>query len=355
MNAQVKISYDALAFNARRLQNCVGNYYAVLKCDAYGHGARECAKVLYESGHRHYAVFSLDEALQIKRLADGADILILGRTPAENAYLLAQNRFIQTVFCADYALELSPHSKGVRTHIKLDCGMNRSGFKSEPEQIKNAFLSYNGTVEGVYTHFHSADEKDLTVTEKELDFFKRKSAELENLFGKKLIKHTAASAAALRCPKARLDICRVGLALYGIPPSNCEGICSLKPVMSLDAPVIDVRYLKKGENIGYGLDNTVSRDTVIATVAVGYASGVSRALLRRFKPVLHGKRVGFSGRICMDRCMLDITDLLESGISIKPYDTVSFFGRESSVSELAECEGTIPYEILTRVGRMCRN
>ncbi len=348
--ACVKVSLDRIVRNAVELQKTVGTFYCVLKCDAYGHGAIKCVDALYDTGFRDFAVFSLEEALEIKRRIGDAEILIMGRTPAKYAEVLIKNGFVQTVFSEEYATELVPVSKGLKVHIKLDSGMNRAGFKSDPEQIKNAFSVFKGEIEGAYTHFHSSDCTELTQTERELEDFLKKVSVLDSLLGKKLKKHSAASAAALRIPGARLDASRIGLALYGVCPDNCQGICTLAPAMSFTAPVIDIRYLKKDENIGYGCDVTVKRDTVAATVAAGYASGLARRLSGAFKPMLNGKRVDFLGRICMDRCMLDVTEL--SGVS--PYDTVEFFGDSVSVRELAECEGTIPYEVLTRVGRMCK-
>lgn len=350
MGACVKISFDGIVRNAVELRKAVGPFYCVLKCDAYGHGAVKCVDALYDAGFRDFAVFSLEEALEIKRRIGDAEILILGRTPARYSDALVKNGFVQTVFSKEYAEELAPVSAGLRAHIKLDSGMNRVGFKCEPEQIKNVFSGFKGEIEGVYTHFHSADCPDLKQTETELAEFINKTAELENGLGKKLKRHAAASAAAIRLPSARLDACRIGLALYGVLPDNCEIDYDLAPAMSLTVPVIDVRCLKKGENIGYGCDITVKRDTVAATVAAGYAMGLSRRLAGAFRPSINGNRVDVLGRICMDRCMLDVTEL--SGV--KPYDTVEFFGDSVSVRELAECEKTIPYEILTRVGKMCK-
>lgn len=343
----LSISAENLVYNALTLKDKVGSYYCVLKSDAYGHGATLCASALYEAGMRHFAVFSLDEALEIKPYVNGSDVLILGRTPSRYAEILKRNSFIQTVFSSEYANELLPFAKGLRLHIKLDTGMNRSGFRDAPKNVYSAVSGLKGAIEGVYTHFHCADADSLSVTVGQLEVFKRKACELETLLSKTLTKHTAASAAALRLEDARMDLCRIGLALYGCLPDNCEKICELKPVMSFSAPVISVRDVKKGENIGYGCDRIAKSDITVATASVGYANGLSRAAEQLFRPMINGRRVGFVGRICMDRCMLDVT-----GIDVKPYDTVELFGKNISVCELSCSENTISYEVLTRVGRM---
>ncbi len=352
--AKTEISLSALAHNAIALEKTVGSYYAVLKCNAYGHGAQRCARLLYDIGIRHFAVYSLDLAIKIKKYLPLCDILILGRTPVKYADELLSCGFIQTVFSDEYANELAPFSKGIRVHLKLDLGMNRAGFKCDSEELLRQISAFKGEIEGVYTHFHCADCPDLSFTETQLDGFLKRSSELEAMLGRKLQRHAAASAAALRLPRARLDISRIGLALYGVLPDNCEGLCELKPVMSFFAPITGVRFVKKGENVGYGCDVRAKRDTVCATVSAGYANGLTRIQATAGRALVHGKRVSFLGRICMDRCMLDVTDLAESGISVKPYDTALFFGNEISVSEFAEYENTIPYEILTRVGKMCK-
>lgn len=344
--AEVKISYDRIVRNATALKETVGDFYCVLKCDAYGHGAVKCVEALYDAGFTSFAVFSIDEAVKIKRRIGKADILILGRTAAGYSEYLVKYGFIQTVFSEEYAFELSPFSKGMRVHTELDSGMNRTGFKCGAEQIKKAFSCFKGELEGVYTHFHSADCADLKQTESELDGFLSRAKELEILLNKRLVKHSAASASALRLPRARLDKSRIGLALYGIFPENCQRTCFLKPAMSFNAPIIDIRYVKKGENIGYGCDVTASRNTVAATLAVGYALGLPRCVYKNFKPILNGKRIPFLGRICMDRCVIDITDIENARL----YDTVELLGDAVSVCELAECAQTIPYEVFTMVG-----
>ena len=347
----LRIDISRLAENAEALYKTVGEYFCVVKCDAYGHGAVKCAVALRDSGRSSFAVFSLSEALEIKRAVTDAEILILGRTDAKYADLISENGFIQTVFSAEYARELSTVARHLRVHIKLDTGMHRSGFTEDPEEIKKAFSGFKGSIEGVYTHFSSADAPSISIARTQLDDFTLRANELEALLSKKLVKHSAASASALRMKSARLDISRIGIALYGYLPDNCEGLCEVRPVMSLCAPIVSLKAVKKGETVGYGCDRTLIRDTLVATVPVGYGFGIPRCAESLFRPCLEGKRVGFVGRICMDRCMLDVTEVP----SVRVGDTVELIGDTVTAAELACAEGSIPYETLTRVGRMNKN
>lgn len=348
MQARIEINLPVLQENADRLLKYLGDFYCVLKCDAYGHGTRKCAEALYRGGHRYFAVFSLDEALEIKSAAPDSEVLILGRTELGLVEKVIANGFAQTVFSSEYANELAPYSKGLRIHVKIDSGMNRCGFKCAPSEIKTAFLNFKGNIEGAYTHFPRADEKNLTPTEASLEAFLEKSGELDALLGKKLIKHSAASACALRLPAARLDRSRIGLALYGYLPENCTLPFSLKSVMSLIAPVISVKTVKKGEGVSYG-GAPLEKNSVIATVACGYANGLVCSAGQYLKPNINGFEAKIVGRVCMDRCMLDVTEIFENGRIVKVYDKVRFL---DNATAFAAAESTIPYEILTRVGKM---
>ena len=348
MQATVKIDLDALVRNALLLKERLGNTFFVLKSDAYGHGLTRCAEALGECGFNAFAVYSLSEALAVRRAVKTGEVLILGRTDVNDAFLLKKHGFIQTVFSEEYVNELLPVSKGIRAHIKLDSGMNRFGFKNGADGIKNIFSRFSGEIEGVYTHFHGADCDDISSTEKELARFLEKAGELELFFNKKLFKHAAASACALRLQGARLDACRVGLALYGISPDNCDDL-GLKPVMSFYAPIVSLKNVKKGENIGYGCDRYAKDDMLIAIASVGYGNGLARFLDGRFSPTLNGHSLPFVGRICMDRCMLDVTSLCGS---VKVGDQIELFGRRRSVKSMSEAEMTVPYETLCRVGMM---
>ncbi len=341
----VTVDVSALIHNASLLRERIGNFYCVLKCDAYGHGATRCAGALYEIGMRRYAVFSLDEALEIHPCVGNSEILILGRTDAASLSALSENGFTQTVFSEEYAKELSAFRGKLNLHIKVDTGMNRSGFSPNSERIFSALKNRREDISGIYTHFPSADAKALSDTEKRLSVFLNTASELEVLLKKRLTKHSAASAAAARLPSARLDLSRIGLMLYGVIPNNTE-LSGLRPVMSLSGRITGVRKVKKDETVGYGGAYICQRDSVIATVDRGYASGVRRSLVGRFTPRLHGFFVPLAA-VCMDRSMLDVTALTENGISVKVGDTVTFFGDGYPIENMAKAAETISYEILT--------
>ncbi len=344
----VTVDVSALIHNALLLKEHIGDFYCVLKCNAYGHGAARCGAALREIGMKHYAVFSLDEALEIRRHVGKSDILILGRTDSAGFPVLSENDLTQTVFSEEYARELSAFDKKLNLHIKVDTGMNRSGFAPYSERIFSVLKDRREDISGVYTHFPCADAATLSDTEKRLSVFLNTASELEFLLDKRLTKHAAASAAAARLPSARLDLSRIGLMLYGVIPDNTT-FSGLRPVMSLLGKITGVRRVKKGETVGYGCAYVCQRDSVTATVNCGYASGVQRSLVGRFSPRLHGFPAPLAA-VCMDRSMLDVTAIAESGISVKTGDTVIFFGDGCPVDNMAKAAGTISYEILTSAG-----
>ena len=344
----VKVDTAALIHNAQLLKERIGDFYCVLKCNAYGHGAIRCARTLSEIGMRRFAVFSLDEALEIHPHAENAEILILGRTDASALSTVSEKSFVQTVFSEEYARVLSAFDGKLKLHIKVDTGMNRSGFPPDSERIFSALKGRHGEISGVYTHFPCADAFSLSDTEKRLSVFSDTASELEQLLKKSLLKHSAASAAAARLPAARLDLCRIGLMLYGALPSNVE-FPGLRPVMSLFGKITGVRTVKKGETVGYGCAYVCQRDSVIATVDCGYASGVRRQLAGRFTPRLNGFSAILAA-VCMDRSMLDVTEITEKGASVKVGDTVTSFGDGCTVENMARAAETISYEILTSAG-----
>lgn len=336
----------ALAHNAVILKKNMGDLYCVLKCNAYGHGLKRCASALYGAGMRHFAVYSLSEALKIYPLVNGSEILILGRTDARDISCVTERGFIQTIFSEEYARELASFGDIPRSHVKIDTGMHRSGFFPDGEMIYSSLSGLYGGIEGAYTHFPSADSEDISDTEGRLSVFLNTENALEQLLHKRLKRHSAASAAAARLPRARLDISRIGLLLYGISPCKEAYVPGLTPVMSLIGRVIGVKGLKKGETVGYGCRFVCKRETYVATVDGGYANGVFRCLAGHFMPSVCGHRVPIIA-VCMDRCMLDVTDLTENGIYVKTGDEVTFFGKDDPVTEIADAASTVSYEILT--------
>ncbi len=340
----------ALTENALFLKKRLGDLYCVVKCNAYGHGDTECVSALYEAGMRRFAVFSFDEALRIKACARDAEILILGRSDISLSEDTCRYGFIQTVASGEYAEALSNAPACPKIHIKLDTGMNRSGFTEIP--------SLNGIenkIVGAYTHFPNADSPDFSDTEARFLRFSEISGELQHKLNRSLTLHCSASAAALHKNAERISAVktgRIGLALYGIKPAECAPDISLTPVMSFYADVSEVRTVNIGERIGYGGRMLCTKKSQIATVSAGYANGLTRALFGRFRPNINGYQAKFAGNICMDRCMLDVTELFEHGGSVKAGDTVIFFDKTHPVTLISDSIGTISYEVLTAVGNL---
>lgn len=359
-----KIDLDALRHNYRQIRKAAGEtpVLSVIKADAYGHGAGNCAAALYDEGCRFFGVANIGEALQLREALGErpAEILILGYTDPYDVPLLLENRLTQALFSADYAGELAkrlPEHAGLRVHIKLDTGMNRIGFSARSEDcektcnaIEEVLKTGKFRATGVFTHFACADCADDEMTAGQAVAFDRVAQTLAARGIRFSVRHAANSAAILRYPQLRLDMVRAGIILYGIAPSDAAAPAGLRPVMSLLTHVTHVHTVKAGEAVGYGASFRAERDMTVATLAVGYADGFLRAYAGGSVSV-RGQLAPLIGRICMDQCMADVT-----GIPACPGDPVVLFGQDGenpclSVERLAELSGSIPYETLCLVGK----
>ncbi len=355
--AWAEINLDNLAHNFSLIKNAASQskIMSVVKADAYGHGAVEVATALSRAGTDWFAVSNVEEALQLREAGIAEPILILGTTPPEYAEILAKNSISQTVFCAEYAKELSKYATeaGVKIniHIKLDTGMRRLGFNAEAEDevaLAAAACKMGGLKpEGVFTHFASADrdgDTDGSFTKKQFELFKSAVAAIEAEGIAFELHHCSNSAATLTRPEMHMDMVRAGIILYGLAPSGEVAVDGFLPVMSLKAAVSMVKTVKRGDQISYGRTYTANKDITAATVPIGYADGYMRAFSGA-RAIIGGKYAENVGRICMDQMMLDVT-----GLDVKVGDTVTLFGvdGESAVSadELAHRAGTINYEIV---------
>ncbi len=362
-----EVSLSALEHNYRTLRaqlqpGC--RFLGVVKADAYGHGAVTVARELERLGCEMLAVAELDEALELRRAGIALPILILGVTPVEFAARVVDEGFVQTVFTLELARALSDAAtslgKPARIHIKLDTGMSRIGVLAwDAQQAAREvaeLCDMPGLVkEGIFTHFANADG-DEEFTMLQFTRFLDTVDLLEKDYGLTFaIHHCAASAAALKYPCTHLDMVRPGIALYGYyphPSCQMEGQ-ELKPVMSLRSRVAAVRQLPGGAPVSYGCTRVVTRDTRVAVLPIGYGDGLSRLLSDRTEVALGGARAPVLGRICMDMCMVDVTDLPQ----VQTGDVATVFGPDKPLDELADCLGTITYELLCdlsgRVKRIC--
>ena len=353
-------------------------HICAVKADAYGHVSNLCVRVLLKAGCSFFAVSCIEEAISVRSICreeeKNADIIILGYTDSRQAPLLAKNNIIQTIVSEEYAQKLNAAAKEndctVRAHIALDTGMNRIGIcaqdeescRSATEAIERIVGYSNLSVEGMFTHFAKADEDEAELTSPETYTrkqyarfaFVKDALEREHIH---LFCHACNSAAALRFPEFRLDGVRLGIMLYGVPPSSkIEAVT--KPVMSLYTVVSHVHDLIPGETVGYGGDYRADEPRKIATIPIGYADGFLRAY-RGYHVTVNTSHGNFKapvvGRVCMDQCMIDVT-----GIPVEIEDRVTVFGSDpGDLSILAGLAHTIEYEVLclisARVPRIQKN
>ena len=336
--------------------------YAVVKADAYGHGASVCALALERAGADGFAVSNIEEAEELRRAGIRAPILILGYTPADCAARLAYGDISQCVYSLEYARALDECSGACRVcpkvHLKLDTGMGRIGFDvsgdsgSALEQLCEVLGMKNLNCEGIFTHFASADgfsEKDVAYTEAQRSrFFEVKKA-LEQRTGHSFsFVHCSNSAASVTLEGERGDFVRAGIILYGLAPSPevslPEGV---RPAMSFYSVVSMVKRIRAGSSVSYGRTYTAAEDRIIATVSAGYADGVPRLLSNKGEGIIRGKRAKIVGRICMDQFCVDVTDI--EGVAMG--DRVTIFGEGLSADEVAQHADTINYEIICGVSK----
>ena len=329
-------------------------FAGLCKANAYGHGSVPVARRLEALGTEYIAVSCYSEALELREAGIRTNILILAPSPASLAAGTAGMDCEQAIGDLDAALgasrALAGTGKTLRCHLKLETGMGRTGFNTGSEAEMNdalRALSLPGLEwTGVFTHFAVSDEPDSGFTARQFERFRRAAGELEESSGRSLgIKHCANSGAVVNFRSTALDLVRPGLLLYGLYPGAERGGLDLRPVMSVKTRVAEITSHRAGDTISYGRIYTCERDMRLAVIPVGYADGLHRCLSGRFSVSINGRRVRQVGRICMDMCMLDITELPD----VRTGDIVTVFGDGPTAGELAEQAGTIAYELLCAV------
>ena len=356
------IDLGVLRQNVRAIRRAVPEtamLLAVVKADAYGHGAYQVAKTALEEGASWLAVALLKEAADLREKGIGAPILVLGAALPDEAVTAARLGVTLTVTDCGVAEALADALAGtgltLDVHMKLDTGMSRIGVRNEAE-VK-ALLSVlerrpELKLTGAFTHFADCDraDGDLTFTRLQLERFRA----MTDLLPGGIIRHCANSAAIHRLmPEAAFDMVRMGITLYGYPPVKTD--MPVKPFMSWHTRVTYVKTAQAGDTVSYGRTWQAEKPTRIATVAIGYGDGYHRAMTGKARVIIRGKRVPVVGRICMDQLMADVTDLPE----VRPGDEVTLLGRDGDAvidaEELAAWAGTISYELLlSATGRVDR-
>ncbi len=362
-----EIDTSAIKHNFNQIQNDAAGQkiLAVVKADAYGHGAKEIASILQECGVYGFAVSNLDEALILRESGITRPILILGYTPENEAATLAENGITQAVFSLEYAENLSREAEKadceVCVHIKIDTGMSRLGFDCRNDEliglvdIKKILELSALKFDGIFTHFAVADvlnyDSDM-FTAAQYSRFKKATEQIKKICDIPLI-HCCNSAASIKGEITDTNAIRPGIVLYGLSPSDemAEAAKKLIPAMTLKTVVSMVKTIRKGDTVSYGRSFTAERDMKIATVTAGYADGYPRRLSGKGEVMVNGKRAPIIGRICMDQLMIDASGL----DSIKSGDEVILFGKDLSVDEVARKAGTVNYEIVCGItGRVPR-
>lgn len=346
-----QVSLDLIAHNYNYISSLVGNarVMAVVKADAYGHGADKIGITLENLGCRDFAVACLSEAQELRKAGVKGNILILGPTDAKLITEVIDGDFIQTVDSLEYARALAKRGL-VRIHIKADTGMSRLGIYCHgsddilraADEISEISKLANISIEGIFTHFADSDGSDRAYTEKQFSVFSELLSELEKRNINVGIRHCCNSAATLRYKNMHLDMVRAGIILYGLMPSQNIKDENIRLAMKLSARVCAVHELKKGDCVSYGCTYTAEKDTRVAVIAIGYADGFSRVYSGRELIRINGRTFATVGKICMDMCMVDIGNDFECSVR----DEAVIFENSEDIDKLATALGTINYEIL---------
>ena len=358
-----EISLENLRHNYEAIRKSLPagcRFLGVVKADAYGHGALPVSRLLQEAGADYLAVSCLDEALELRRGGITMPILILGHTPYAYTGTLIEENITQTVTCLAKALEYSTEAvrlgKELKIHIKLDTGMSRLGFLCAggyfEEGVDNVIRSCRlpGLIpEGVYTHFAVSDEpgEDSEVyTRAQFKLFMDVIAAVKSRGGVEfLIRHCANSGATVSYPEMALDMVRPGLLLYGYGDST--GKLGLLPCMRLVTTVSTIKFYEPGTSVSYGRRFTTQRRTRMGVLAVGYADGLPRLISNKCSFAAKGGFAPQRGSICMDMCMVDLTELPQVDVGSE----VELFGPVNSIYKLSDAAQTIPYELLCAVSK----
>ena len=351
------IDLDAVLYNMESMHKKLKpgtKIAAVVKADAYGHGAVEISRVLENLPYLWgYAVATSNEAMQLVEAGRKKPIIILGLSFPEQFEEIVENDLRPAVCTYETAQALSDiaaeKNKVCRIHIKVDTGMSRIGFQVTPESADTvARISKlpNIMIEGIFTHFARADESSKAPAYEQFKQFEKMIAMVEEKGVQIPLKHCSNSAGIVEIPECNMDMVRAGITLYGLWPSEevDKTKISLKPVMSLRSRVAYVKELLPGRQISYGGTFTVKKKMIVATVPVGYGDGYARGLSNKGWVLIKGQKAPICGRVCMDQCMVDVTDI--PGVKIG--DTVTLLGKDANeeitMEQLGELSGRFNYE-----------
>jgi alanine racemase len=360
----LEIDCTALASNVRLVRRRLGSQrqlLAVVKANAYGHGAPVTATTLLQAGVDRLAVASLAEAVELREVGVQAPILVLGYTPHWLANELIHYRVTPTIFdlATAQALDAAARAANRRAtiHVKVNTGMNRLGLR--PEQV-TTFLSELAALsmleaEGIFTHFASADLADKRFAQEQLARFVTLLSQIERAGLRPPLAHAANSAALLTMPESYLDMVRCGIALYGLHPDAVETPLppEFRPALTWKAEVAHVVDLRAGESVGYGEEFVASQPMTVAVVPVGYADGFPRRPYHWNAVLIHGQPAPILGRVCMDQTIVDVSEICATQGQVYQGDEVVLLGRQGDqvlgVDEIAARLHTNNYDVVSRI------
>lgn len=368
-----EIDLRSFSHNIRQFKNILhpsARLMAVLKANAYGHGLLEVAGRVLEAGAQVLGVARISEAIAIRRAGFDAPVLIFGHTAPELAGKLIEYDLTQSLWSYEMARSLSdavpPGGRKIKTHLKIDTGMGRLGMmpcdlgqSSDDPEISEQVVDDVTLIkrlpgielEGVYTHFATADAADKTPAVRQFAIFNRFLEKVKKQGIEFEIRHAANSAAIIDMPQTHLDMVRLGISLYGYAPSEYvdAGKVGILPAMTLKSRIIHLKKVNAGFCVSYGRTWQAAAPTVIATVSLGYGDGYSRLLSSKAKMLVRGRLAPVAGRVCMDQTMLDVGQIPDVAVG----DEVVVFGPHKTLpigaDRIAEHINTISYEVLTGI------
>lgn len=366
MDAQMKrtwaeVDFDKLAHNYHALRGLAPagtKYLGLVKADAYGHGAVPVAKKLEELGADYLGVACLDEAIEVREAGVKTPILILGCTSSIYAAELVKYNITQACYDLEYAKELSAGAQKaggtITVHIQCDTGMTRLGFMCHEDTMEKSAIEIIEAVklpglkaEGIFTHFSDSDGSE-EYTMLQFGRFQDIIQRVRDLGYEFEIRHCANSAATLLYPATYLDMIRPGIVQFGhFPDAKMDhALCDLVPVLELKSRVATVRDVPANTPVSYGRTNTLTRPSRLAVIPVGYGDGFCRGFSNKLTVLINGKKLPIVGRICMDMCMVDVTDAPD----VKEGDVAILYGSDGTIDQPveagAEIMNTISYELL---------
>jgi len=357
-----RVSLQAISSNLQAIKRFVETgagsrpgIIAVVKANAYGHGAAQVGLALEGAGAAMLACADIEEGIVLRDAGVKAPILVFGALSVSDLEGIFTHRLTPTISTPSAARALqnaaAKHGTRLPCHLKIDTGMNRLGFRHDnlAGTMPEVAASRNLEIDAVYTHFATADNPEHPAFGQQRERFDAAVAALPSLGVQVRARHAANSAALWRDERVWFDYVRPGLLLYGIVPPPLHATLALRPALSLTSRIVAVKGLRPGEATGYGLKTPIDHPASIAIVPAGYADGLDLRLAGRGAMLVRGRRAPIVGSVCMDVSMIDVT-----GIDVSPGDEVVIIGDQGEesmgVREMAAAIGTIPYELLCRVG-----